>query len=123
MYVYVLIAHSLWRWVVVAAGIAALASAYQGLRSGEPWEMRARLLGRLFGIAVDLQFLMGASLYLIFSPMTTVAMSVADGLPEGSDLRFFGVYHGLIMTFVFFDVHLSAVLIRRRKTDAAPYCA
>jgi hypothetical protein len=44
---------------------------------------------------------------------------VADGLPEGSDLRFFGVYHGVIMTIAFLDVHISAVIIRRGLTDAA----
>jgi hypothetical protein len=121
MYAYTLIAHSLWRWVVIAAGIAALTSAWLGLRRGQAWELHARRFGRLFGITVDLQFLMGASLYLIFSPMTTVALNVADGLPEGSDLRFFGVYHGLIMAIVFFDVHLSAVLIRRGRTDRTRY--
>jgi hypothetical protein len=123
MYAYVLIAHSLWRWVVIAAGLAAMATALHGLRSGESWELRARTFGRLFGIAVDVQFLMGASLYLVFSPMTTSAMSVADGLPAGSDLRFFGIYHGLIMTGVFFDVHLSSVLIRRCKSDRSHYRA
>jgi hypothetical protein len=64
---------------------------------------------------------MGASLYLVFSPMTNEAMRIADGLPEGSDLRFFGVYHGLIMCAAFLDVHISAVLIRRGKSDAARY--
>ncbi len=119
MYNFFLSAHSLWRWVVILAGVGAIASAAAGLVRREPWEPAARRYGRLFGIAVDIQFLMGASLYLIFSPMTTVALNVADGLPEGSELRFFGVYHGLIMMIAFLDVHLSALLIRRAKTDAA----
>ncbi len=118
MYDYVLIAHSLWRWVVIIAGAAAIASAAMGLVRQAP-AGPAGLYGRLFGIAVDIQFLMGASLYLVFSPMTTVALNVAEGLPQGSDLAFFGVYHGLIMTIAFLDVHVSAVLIRRAKTDAA----
>jgi hypothetical protein len=118
MYDYVLIAHSLWRWVVIIAGLAAILSAAMGLVRQAPWDS-ARRYGLLFGIAVDIQFLMGASLYLVFSPMTTVALSVAEGLPQGSDLAFFGVYHGLIMTVAFLDVHVSAVLIRRAKTDTA----
>jgi hypothetical protein len=118
MYDYVLIAHSWWRWVVIVAGVAAIASAARGLVRHGPWEPAPRY-GRLFGIAVDIQFLMGASLYLVFSPMTTVALNVAQGLPPGSDLTFFGVYHGLIMTLAFVDVHVSAVVIRRAKTDAA----
>jgi hypothetical protein len=118
MYDYILVAHSWWRWVVIVAGVAAIASAAMGLVRQSPWEP-ARRYGLLFGVAVDIQFLMGAALYLVFSPMTTVALNVADGLPEGSDLSFFGVYHGLIMTLAFLDVHVSAVLIRRAKTEAA----
>jgi hypothetical protein len=119
MYDYLLSAHSVWRWAVILAGVAAIASAARGLVRQTPWEPSARRFGRLFSIAVDIQFLMGASLYLVFSPMTTVALNVAEGLPEGSELRFFGVYHGLIMMIAFLDVHVSAVLIRRAKTDAA----
>jgi hypothetical protein len=119
MYDYLLIAHSIWRWAVILAGVGAIASAARGLVRRAPWEPTAHRFGRLFSIAVDVQFLMGASLYLVFSPMTTVALNVAEGLPEGSDLSFFGVYHGLIMTIAFLDVHLSAVLIRRAKSDAA----
>lgn len=121
MYSFVLAAHSWWRWVVIAAGCAALLAAWRGLRAGMPWEGAARRMGRLFGIAVDIQFLLGASLYLVFSPITNVALNVAEGLPEGSELRFFGVYHGLIMLGVFLDVHISAVLIRRAPSDRARF--
>jgi hypothetical protein len=119
MYEYVLMAHAWWRWVVLAAGAAAIYTAAAGLSRGEPWAGNASRFGKLFGRAVDIQFLMGASLYLVFSPMTNAALNVAEGLPEGSELRFFGVYHGLIMTAAFVDVHLSAVFIRRGATDAA----
>ena len=121
MYEYVLIAHTLWRWVVIVAGLAAIATAVRGFKLDVPWEDRAARMGKLFGAAVDIQFLIGSSLYLIFSPMTTVALNVADGLPAGSELRFFGVYHGLLMTIAFLDVHVSAVFIRRGRTDAARY--
>jgi hypothetical protein len=119
MYQYMLIAHGWWRWIVILTGLAAIVTASLGLARGMPWSGRLQLIGRLFGMAVDVQFLMGASLYLVFSPMTTIALNVAQGLPEGSDLSFFGVYHGLIMTLAFLDVHVSAVLIRRGRSDAA----
>ena len=118
MYNYVLSAHSVWRWVVILAGVAVIVSAVRGLNRPTSAELQTLKLGKLFGIAVDVQFLLGASLYLVFSPITTVALNLADGLPQGSDLRFFGVYHGLLMTIAFLDVHVSAVLIRRAKTVA-----
>ncbi len=119
MYEYVLVAHTLWRWIVIAAGIAAIAAAGRGLWRGEPLNKATALCGIAFVRAVDLQFLMGASLYLVLSPLTNDAMNVADGLPAGSDLRFFGLYHGLIMTLAFIDVHVSASLIKRGRTDRA----
>jgi hypothetical protein len=119
MYEYALIAHSLWRWVVILTGLAAIAFAVMGLVGAVPWGGNAERFGKLFSRAVDLQFLIGASLYLIFSPLTTVVLSVAGDVPEGFDLRFFGVYHGAIMTVAFLDVHISAALIRRGRNDAA----
>jgi hypothetical protein len=121
MYQYVLIAHAWWRWVVIIAGAAAIYTAVRGLSRNGSWSGDAARYGKLFGRAVDIQFLMGASLYLIFSPMTNVAMSVADGLPEDSELRFFGVYHGLIMSVAFIDVHISSALIRRASSDTAKH--
>lgn len=121
MYGLLLIAHSYWRWAVVAAGAAAVGGAGWGLLRRRPWEGHPRKLGRWFGIAVDIQLLLGAALYLVFSPMTTVALNVAEGLPEGSELRFFGIYHGLIMGVAFLDVHLSAAIIRRGRTETAKY--
>jgi hypothetical protein len=121
MYRVVLTLHSYWRWVAIIAGFAAIGAPAWGVARGLPWENVPKRLGQLFGIAVDVQFLLGAALYLLFSPMTTVALSVADGLPPGSDLRFFGVYHGLVMTAVFIDVHVSAVFIRRASTEQAKY--
>jgi hypothetical protein len=121
MYEYVLIAHAWWRWLVLFAGAAAIYAAYRGLARDLPWSANAARFGKLFGTAVDVQFLLGASLYLLFSPMTNVALNVAEGLPADSELRFFGVYHGLIMTLAFVDVHVSAVLIRRGSDDAAKH--
>jgi hypothetical protein len=121
MYQYVLVAHAWWRWVVILAGAAAIYTAIHGLSRNAPWSGDAARYGKLFGRAVDIQFLMGASLYLIFSPMTNVALNVADGLPAGSELRFFGVYHGLIMSAAFVDVHVSSVIIRRAGSDSAKH--
>ena len=121
MYDYLLIAHAWWRWVVLLAGIAAICTAVRGWSRGLPWAGSVAHCGKIFGLAVDVQFLMGASLYLVFSPLTNVALNVAKGLPAGSELLFFGVYHGLIMTIAFIDVHVSAVIVRRGRSDAAKH--
>jgi hypothetical protein len=119
MYRWLLIAHGLWRWVVILAGGVAVASALWAWRRRQPWQGPSTILGRLFGIAVDIQVLMGAALYLVFSPMTTVVMSVNGVAPRGTDMQFFGATHALIMIGVLFAVHLSAVFVRRGHNDAA----
>jgi hypothetical protein len=119
MYVYVLIAHAWWRWIVLLSGSLALFSAYRGFTRSIPWQQAAAKYGRAFGIAVDIQFLMGASLYLILSPMTNTAMSVSSGWANGTDVDFFGIYHAAAMTVVFLFVHVAAIVIRRGVTDRA----
>jgi hypothetical protein len=117
MYRWLLIAHGTWRWAVILAGVAAIASALDALMRHTPWQPRSALLGRLFGIAVDVQVLLGAALYLVFSPITTVAMSVNGAAPVRSDMQFIGVTHALIMLGILVAVHLSAVIIRRGAGD------
>jgi hypothetical protein len=121
MYGIVLLLHGLWRWVVIFAGAAALASAALGLSSGAPWQTGAGRFARLFGIAIDVQVLMGAALYLLFSPLTNDVQRVGGGVAPDSDAHFFGARHALLMTGAFILVHVSAVLIRRTVPDAAKH--
>lgn len=121
MYALVLSLHSLVRWLVLGAGLASLVTAYRGLRGGVPWTDESWRFARLFCIFVDVQCLLGAALYLVFSPITNVGMKVAAVSSRGSDLEFFGTYHGLIMIVALVDVHVSTVIIRRAQADSARY--
>jgi hypothetical protein len=119
MYRWVLIAHSTWRWVVVLGGLVAVGSALYGLRHRTAWQPTGALCGRLFGIAVDIQVLLGAALYFVFSPLTASGLSAADQVSESPDQIYFSTRHGVVMMLVLIAVHLSAVLIRRGRDDAS----
>jgi hypothetical protein len=120
LYRAVLIAHGAWRWVVLIAGFATVVSAMMRLSRQDPWAPTGPRLSRFFGIAVDIQVLMGAALYLMLSPLTTLALSAAGmKLPHGSQAYFFVVIHPAIMLVAFIAVHVSAVLVRRARSDAA----
>ncbi len=120
MYSWILIAHSSWRWVIVVAGLAVLGCAATRLRSGGPWDTGATRLTRFFSIAVDIQVLMGAALYLTLSPLTTVVLaSTTTPLPAGSQAHFLAVLHPVIMLAAFIVVHIASVLVRRARSDAA----
>ena len=74
--------------------------------------------GRLFSISLDVQVLLGAALYLVFSPVTTVmyAMPASASLPP--ERRFLAEYHAAAMFGAFLLMHIAAPLIRRSTTDA-----
>jgi hypothetical protein len=101
-YTMVLLVHSWLRWLVVALGIAVLArmfatgDANRTEPHGAPPALR---LHRAFIAAVDLQFLLGLSLYLVFSPTVRAAWAGASAAMSESALRFYFVEHafGMIM--------------------------
>lgn len=119
MYFWLLVAHSIWRWVVILAGVAAVACASYAWHRHRTWYGLSAILGRLFSIAVDIQVLIGAALYLVFSPETTVAMRIDGAAPRGSDIAFIGTTHALVMIAVLVAVHLSGVIVRRGRNDSA----
>jgi hypothetical protein len=120
MYRWVLIAHSLGRWLVLVAGAIVVFVETARLWSGKPWAPIGPQLGRVFSIVVDVQVLMGAALYLLLSPLTTVVLSTTiTRLPSDSDAQFFSVVHPAIMTASFIGVHVSSVIIRRGRNDTS----
>jgi hypothetical protein len=68
MYLAVLFAHSIVRWVVLGCAVWASLSAQSGMRAGRAWTRRARIPGVVLAAAVDVQFLLGISLWLFLSP-------------------------------------------------------
>ena len=114
MYSWILIAHSDWRWVVIGLGGVVLLFAARALLAGKGWGANAARLARLFGIALDVQVLMGASLFLLFSPLTTIALSAATArVPVESQLHYFANVHSFTMLAAFIAVHIASVLVRR----------
>ena len=119
MYRWALTLHSAWRWVVILVGLAVLAAACDGLIRRKPWAPTTARLGRLFGVAVDIQVLMGAILYVSLSPLTVGGLNVPGAAPAASELRFFSIVHPLLMATTLFAVHFSEALVRRGQGDAA----
>jgi hypothetical protein len=67
---------------------------------------------------VDIQVLMGAALYLLFSPLTTVVLSsTGTELPPGSQAHYFGVVHPIMMLTALIVVHLGSAMIGRARND------
>jgi uncharacterized membrane protein len=118
MYPLTLAVHSLLRWVVLGAGLAALVRAMTGLRARRSWTPADDRAGQLFVGMLDLQFLIGLALYFILSPITTVAFRDFGAAMGNAALRFWAVEHILGMIVALALAHIGRVRVRK-TTDAA----
>ena len=118
MYPTVLTIHSLLRWIILLAGLLAVARACAGWAGGRPWTGTDNRAGIWFTAALDLQLLVGLLLYLALSPVTQLAMADPAGAMQNSGLRYWLVEHpfGVVIGLVF--AHVGRVRIRRASTDA-----
>ena len=57
--------HSIWRWAVLLAGIGALALAVMSATGSRPWDGAANRASFFFTLAMDVQFLIGAVLWIV----------------------------------------------------------
>ena len=118
MYPTVLMLHSVLRWVILLAGLLAVARACAGWSGARSWTGADNRAGIWFTAALDLQLLVGLLLYLALSPLTEVAMGDPAAAMQNSGLRYWLVEHplGVFVGLVF--AHVGRVRIRRASTDA-----
>jgi hypothetical protein len=118
MYSFVLVLHSLLRWVVILAGLLAVGRAVHGWRAQRGWTRIDGRAGLWFTIALDIQLLIGLLLYFGLSPFTELALQDFGGAMRDSALRFWAVEHvfGMIVGLVL--AHLGRVRIRKARDDA-----
>lgn len=109
MYVAVLGFHSIVRWMILALGSLAVFSALtQGAAA------RRRVLP--FVIALDLQVIAGATLWLTLSPLTAGLSRASLRVPE---VRYFAVEHPLLGLVAVGLAHAGNVLLKKERARAA----
>lgn len=107
MYPYVLIAHSLLRWAVVALAVLAAVSALGPLAG-----IRRRLLP--FVIALDLQVILGILLWAWLSPVT----SFSGGTLADAESRHFTMVHPAMGVAAVVLAHTANVFVKRGFAQA-----
>jgi len=117
MYGTLLWVHSNWRWVVMLTGLLAIGNAWYGWLSARPWTTRSRVLNTVFVSALDLQFLVGVLLYVVFSPIAHAAFADMRAAMSNPQLRFFAVEHGPPMLIAVVLVHVGSARARRAPDD------
>jgi hypothetical protein len=119
MYLTMLALHSILRWVVILAGLNALARAVVGAAGAKGWMPADHAAARWFTISLDVQLLVGVVLYGALSPLTAAAlrdMGTAMGNPT---LRYWAVEHALGMVVAVALAHVGRARIRKAPNDAA----
>lgn len=107
MYGIVLAIHSLLRWGVLAAGVAAV------VRGGA----RGSSAGRWFTILLDVQMVLGLLLYFVLSPFTRAALGDFSGAMKNPQLRFFAVEHVFGMVIALALAHIGSRKIARAPEE------
>ncbi len=112
MYETLLVVHSALRWLVVLAGLWAVASAFTAARRRE-WTPADGRPGLFFVLGLDLQLLVGLALFLFFSPITRAALLDLGGAMRSSASRFWIVEHPTLMIAAVVLAHVGRVAARR----------
>ena len=121
LYDLLLIVHSFTRWWVLVASAGALAYALWAVRARNASVPRDHWVGRVVVLSVDVQVLLGMTLYFEVSPLARAARELwaARGLLvlwQARELRFFGLIHPLLALSAASVAHAGWVAVRRAQT-------
>ena len=118
MYPYVLVLHNIVRWFVLLAGVAAVFLAWRGWLGRRQWTAVEARATRAFTGLLDLQFLIGLSLYVFFSPLTRAGFRDFGAAMGDPSLRYFLMEHPVIMIAAIAVAHIGTVKVKKAATDA-----
>jgi len=112
----ILVAHSLFRWLVLLAGVLALVRVLSGAFRPRPWNPADRRATSAFTGTLDVQLLIGLALY-VTSPITTAARRDMATAMHTQGIRYFVVEHPVIMLMAVILAHVGSVAVRRAASD------
>jgi len=121
VYPAVLWLHSLFRWLVVIAGLVAVARGVRGWTGRRRWTAADDLSGLLFTIGLDVELLFGLLLYGGLSPFTAQAFSDMGAAMGDTVLRFWAVEHPFGMLVAISVAHVARVKVRRAAGDSGRF--
>jgi hypothetical protein len=117
LYEVLLYLHSYVRWWVVGAALSSLAYTLWAGATHRAWSPLEERLARALVTGIDVQALLGVTLYLGVSPLARFARAIWStrgvGTLWASPLRFFGLLHPASMLLAATIVHVAWVAARR----------
>lgn len=120
MYPILLSAHSLFRWLVLAALIIALINAYYGWLSGKQFGGGDSLVTKLAVKFAHIQLLIGLVLFIV-SPLITFFLSDFSMAVKDRQIRFFVMEHNLLMLIAIILITVGAAKARKKVVDSEKF--
>jgi hypothetical protein len=117
MYSIFLPLHSILRWLLVIAALAAVGRAFAGWLGKKAWNKTDDRLGVAFTSLMDLQLLVGLILYGFLSPITQTAFQNFGGAMGNAVMRFFAVEHIFMMVIAVVLSHIGRSLSKKGASD------
>jgi hypothetical protein len=115
-----LIAHSYVRWLVLLAGLVAVARMMNGYTRQAVFGASDTTVARLYVGVVDLQVTLGIVLYAI-SPVTRGAMHDMAAAMRDPHVRFFVAEHPVAMILAAASAHAATAMARKSPSDRVKY--
>ena len=113
MYMFVLFAHSIFRWLVLIAGIVTVAMSFVGWFSKSDWTRTNEKMGMAYVSLIDMNVLLGLLLYIFLSPITKAVFANFGAAMGDNTLRFFAVEHIFGMIVALAAAHVGRVLTKK----------
>ncbi|MVM38266.1 hypothetical protein GO730_12915 [Spirosoma sp. HMF3257] len=120
MYSFLLVAHSLFRWLVLLSLIYAIGRAYQGYTSGRVFTKTDNSVRHWTATIAHLQLVIGFTLYFS-SPLIKYFWANVKGEINHIDTSFFGLIHILLMLIAIVILTIGSALAKRRLTDVEKF--
>ena len=117
---YLLAAHNLIRWLVLAAGAYSVFRAWTGWSGRKPWSDSDAGAVRLFVNMLSLQFVVGLLVYATSPLIRTGLSNMSDGMREPT-IRYFLVEHVTVMILAIAVAHIGAAKVRKAASDSARF--
>ena len=105
LYPHLLGFHGLFRWIVLAAAVAAIVVTFSGWSGTKPPSTNLRRFSVIFVIAMDIELLIGLLLYFGASPTLRTAMAS----------------HGILTLLAVVCAHVGGACSRKARTDLMKY--
>jgi hypothetical protein len=122
MYSFALFLHNALRWATLFFGAYSLLRAATGIVAKGTWLKADDAARRFFPVTLDVQFVLGFSLWAFLSPLTShIVRSGSFGSVHDPQLRFYAIDHAAAGLLALILAHVGSARARRLRNARAKF--